>query len=101
MSTDPRITKAKRAGADAVKRATEAHTKAIAGGVNRSTATRATYKTKAEGLDKVLEILGAKPGERRKSATSAKASTSAAKRRVAPRPKGGSKSRAKAGSRKR
>jgi hypothetical protein len=51
---EKRITRARRAGAQAVKRAAEAKSNPRA---TRSTATRASYKEKALGLDKVLEIL--------------------------------------------
>jgi hypothetical protein len=47
MATDPRITKAKRIIASAAKTAGEIKTD---GSLNRSTATRAIYKTKAEAL---------------------------------------------------
>jgi hypothetical protein len=61
MATDPRITKAKRIIASAAKTAGE-----IKGdsSLNRSTATRAIYKTKAEALDAVAEVLTAKPGKK-------------------------------------
>lgn len=54
MATDPRITKARRIIGRATKEATEARTEP---GVNRSTATRAAYKIKAEALDAVAEAL--------------------------------------------
>lgn len=80
-NTDPRITKAKRIGAEAVKKAAELQTQT---GVNRSTATRAAYKVKAEGLDAVLAAL-APPGAARPR-SSVKASASA-RSGVRPRPK--------------
>lgn len=61
MTTDPRITKAKRIVGKAVKEATEARTEP---GVNRSTATRAAYKIKADALDAVAEALAAKPAKK-------------------------------------
>jgi hypothetical protein len=57
-TTDPRITKAKRLIAAATVTAAEIKTD---GSLNRSTATRAIYKTKAEALDAVAEVLAAKP----------------------------------------
>lgn len=61
---ETRITKARRAGAQAVKRAAEAKSNSA----SRSTGTRAAYKVKAEGLDRVLEILSDRKPVARKPA---------------------------------
>lgn len=93
-SIDPRITRAKKVGAEAVANAAKEQAKGDKS-VNRSTATRAAYKIKAEGLDAVLEILGAKPGERQKTATAPRSSSSVARRGITPRPKAAAKKTAK------
>jgi hypothetical protein len=62
MTTDPRITKARRIIASAAKTAGEIKTD---GSLNRSTATRAIYKTKAEALDAVAEALANKPAKKK------------------------------------
>lgn len=93
-TADPKVlTKVKSLTTKAINAAAIEHSKGQGGNVNRSTATRAAYKIKAEALDQIAELLGskAKPVATKVangSGAAVRGSRSTAKASARPRPKG-------------
>jgi hypothetical protein len=88
-TADPKVlVRVKSIATRAINAAAVEQAKGLGGDVNRSTATRAAYKIKAEALDEIGKLLGSQP-RKVPSVTSARPSRASAKSGVRPRPKAG------------
>jgi hypothetical protein len=91
-TADPKVlTRVKSIATKAINAAAQEHAKGLGGDANRSTATRAAYKIKADALDEIAGLVGSRPRPTPtgKPVATARPSRASAKRGVTPRPKGG------------